>query len=109
MLIISMAPTFLIAFIIMVLVIITMIFFEMPGLEIAMMVIRPWTVMMIIVRPVVMFIMTFVWIMIGPVFVTNRNMDRFPIVMWLVMIMTKNVIIQADGKAVCLARHRHCY
>jgi hypothetical protein len=104
MLIMSMAPTFLIAFITMVFVIITMMFFEMPGLVIATLVIGPWPVVVFDVR----FIMTFV-MMIIPVLVTDRYMDRFAVVMWLVIIMIKNVIIQADGKAVCLDRHRHCY
>jgi ABC-type lipopolysaccharide export system ATPase subunit len=104
MLIISMAPTFLIPFV-SIAIIITMMFLEMPGLLIATLVIGPWPVVVFDVR----FIMTFLLMMIIPVLVTDRNMDRFAVVMWVVIIMIKNVIIQANGKAVCLARHRHCY
>jgi hypothetical protein len=93
MLIIAMASTFLMPFVIMVLVNITMVFFEMPWLVIAMVVIGPRPIMML----VVMFIMMFVSRIIVSVLVTDRNIDRFTVVMWLVMIMTKNVIIQADG------------
>lgn len=97
MLIIAMASMFLMPFVTMVLVNITMIFFEMPGLVIAMVVIGPRPIVMFIIMLVVMFIMTFVSRIIVSVLVTDRNIDRFAIVMWFVMIMTKNVIIQADG------------